>query len=154
VTQPDILETIILVQRNPIRYISYLRTIICSHGLVKHKSIKYDYSLQLARQQGNSKRRLHKEILVEVNFSLVLLLALCTVEDFHIKLRCANVEVEGHEETSLDVMIIHKLRPAALEVLFARTVVPDFHLIWSSSPRVFMKNCFTQLSPIHELGEL
>jgi hypothetical protein len=91
---------------------------------------------------------------VEVHFSLVLLLALSTVEDLHIKLRRANVEVEGHEETSLDVMIIHKLRPAALEVLFASTIVPDFHLVRSSSPRVFAKNYFTQLPPIHEIGEL
>jgi hypothetical protein len=74
----------------------------------KHK-LKYDYLLQLARQQGNSTRRLHKEILVEVHFSLVLLLALSTVEDLHIKLRRANMIVEGHEETSLDVVIIHKL---------------------------------------------
>jgi hypothetical protein len=62
--------------------------------------------------------------------------------------------VEGHEETSLDVVIIHKLGLAALEVFFASTVIPDFHLIGSSSPGVFMKNCFTQLPPIHELGEL
>jgi hypothetical protein len=83
---------------------------ICSHDLLntKHKT-KYDYLLQLARQQGNSKRRLHKETVVEVYFSLVLLLALSTVEDLHVKLRCANMKVEGHEETSLDVVIIHKL---------------------------------------------
>jgi hypothetical protein len=74
----------------------------------KHK-IKYDYSLQLARQQGNLKRRLHKEILVEVHFSLVFLLALSIVEDLHIKLQRANIKVKGHEETSLDVVIIHKL---------------------------------------------
>jgi hypothetical protein len=74
----------------------------------KHK-LKYDYSLQLARQQGNLKRRLHKEILVEVYFSLILLLALSTVEDLHIKLRRTNMIVERHEETSLDVVIIHKL---------------------------------------------
>jgi hypothetical protein len=53
--------------------------------------------------------------------------------------------VEGHEETSLDVMIIHKLGSSALEVLFASTVITDFHLVGSSSPRMLMKNCFTQL---------
>jgi hypothetical protein len=136
-------------------YIAYLGTTICSHGLT-NTSIKteYDYSLQLARRQGNSKRRLHKEILMEVYFSLVLLLALSTVEDLHIKLRHTNMIVERHEETSLDVVIIHKLGPAAFEVLFASTVIPDFHLVGSSSPRMFTKNCFTQLPPIHELGEL
>jgi hypothetical protein len=74
----------------------------------KHK-LTYDYSLQLARQQGNSKSRLHKEILVEVHFSLILLLALSIVEDLHVKFRRANMKVEGHEETPLDVVIIHKL---------------------------------------------
>jgi hypothetical protein len=136
-------------------YIAYLGTTICSHGLTNTSiETEYDYSLQLARRQGNSKRRLHKEILVEVYFSLVLLLALSTVEDLHIKLRRTNMIVERHEETSLDVMIIHKLGPAALEVLFTSTVILDFHLVGSSSPRMFTKNCFTQLPPIHELGEL
>jgi hypothetical protein len=46
---------------------------------------------------------------VEVNFSFVLLLALSTVEDLHVKLRRANVKVKGHEEASLDVVIIRKL---------------------------------------------
>jgi hypothetical protein len=83
---------------------------ICSRGLLNTSiKTKYDYLLQLARQQGNSKRRLHKEILVEVYFSLVLLLALSTVEDLHVKLRRANMKVKGHEETSLDVVIICKL---------------------------------------------
>jgi hypothetical protein len=68
-------------------YIAYLRMTICSHGLTNtSRKTEYDYSLQLARRQGNSKKRLHKEILVEVYFSLVLLLALSTVEDLHIKL--------------------------------------------------------------------
>jgi hypothetical protein len=86
-------------------------------------------------------------------FSLVLLLALSTVVDLHVKLRRANVEVERHEETLLDVMIIHKLRSTALEVLFTSAVVPEFHLIGSSSPRMFTKNRFSQLPPIHELDE-
>jgi hypothetical protein len=46
---------------------------------------------------------------VEVYFSLVLLLALSTVKDLHIKLRRANMKVKGYEETLLDVVIIHKL---------------------------------------------
>jgi hypothetical protein len=46
---------------------------------------------------------------MEVHFSLVLLLALSAVKDLLIKLRRANMKVEGHEETSLDVVIIHKL---------------------------------------------
>jgi hypothetical protein len=46
---------------------------------------------------------------VEVYFSFVLLLALSTIVDLHVKLRRANMKVEGDEEASLDVVIIHKL---------------------------------------------
>jgi hypothetical protein len=75
----------------------------------KHK-FKYDYSVKAEHDsRATQKRKLHKEILVEVYFCLVLLLALSTVEDLHIKLRRANMKVEGHEEASLDVMVIHKL---------------------------------------------
>jgi hypothetical protein len=75
---------------------------------------------------------------VEVNFSFVLLLALSTVVYLHVKLGRTDVKVEGHEGTSLDVMIIHKLRPAALEVLLTSAIIPDFHLVGSTSPRMFM----------------
>jgi hypothetical protein len=90
---------------------------------------------------------------VEVNFSLVLFLALSAVIDLHVKLRRTNMEVKGHKEILLDVMVIHKLRPAALEVLLASTIVLDFNLIGGSSPRVFTKNCFAQFTTIHELSE-
>jgi hypothetical protein len=63
------------------------------------------------------------------------------------------VIVEGHEEALMEVMVFCKLRPAALEVLFTGTVLPDLHFIGSSSPRVFMKNRFPQLSTVHKLGE-
>jgi hypothetical protein len=46
---------------------------------------------------------------MEVYLSLVLLLALSNVVYPHVKLGRANMKVEGHQETSLDVMIIHKL---------------------------------------------
>jgi hypothetical protein len=88
-----------------------------------------------------------------VYFSLVLLLALSTVIDLHVELRRANVEVESHEETLLDVMITYKLRPTALEVLFTSAIVLDLYLIGSFSPRVFTKNRFLQLPPIHKLDE-
>jgi hypothetical protein len=76
---------------------------------IKSIKTKYGYLLQKAQQQGKSKRRLHKKILVKVYFSLVLLLGLSTVIDLYVKLRRAHVKVEGHEEASLDVVIIHKL---------------------------------------------
>jgi hypothetical protein len=62
--------------------------------------------------------------------------------------------VEDHEETLVEVMVFCKLRPAAFEVHLAIPVVPNLYFIGSSSPRVFTKNCFPQLSPIHELGKL
>jgi hypothetical protein len=54
----------------------------------------------------------------------------------------------------MEVMVFCKLRPATLEVHLTISVVPDLHLIGSFSSRVFVKNCFPQLSSIHELGEL
>jgi hypothetical protein len=90
---------------------------------------------------------------MKMHFSFVLLLALSTIIDLHIKLRHTNVVVVDHE-TLMEVMVFCKLRPAALEVHLAVPVIPDLHFIGSSSTRVFMKNCFSQLSPIHELGKL
>jgi hypothetical protein len=89
-----------------------------------------------------------------VYFSFVLLLALSTIVDLYIKLRRTAVVVEGHEETLMEVMVFCKLRPATLEVHLAASIVPDLYFIGSSSSRVFAKNCFPQLSSIHELGEL
>jgi hypothetical protein len=54
----------------------------------------------------------------------------------------------------VEVVVFCKLRPATLEVHLTVPVIPDLHLIGSSSPRLFMKNCFLKLSPIHELGKL
>jgi hypothetical protein len=64
------------------------------------------------------------------------------------------VVVEGHEETLMEVMIFCKLRPATLEVHLPVSIVLDLHFVGSSSSRVFMKNYFSQLPSIHELGEL
>jgi hypothetical protein len=63
------------------------------------------------------------------------------------------VVVEDHEETLMEVMVFCKLRLATLEVHLAVSIVPDLHFIGSSS-KVFMKNYFPQLPPIHELGKL
>jgi hypothetical protein len=64
------------------------------------------------------------------------------------------VEVESHEETLVEVMVFCKLRPYALEVHLAGPVVLDLHFIGSSSPRVFTKNRFPQLSPVHKFGKI
>jgi hypothetical protein len=90
---------------------------------------------------------------MKVNFGFILLLALGAIVDSHVKLRHANMEVKSHKKALMEIMIFRKLRPAALEELLTGAVVPNLHFIWSSSPGVFMKNHFSQLSPIHELGE-
>jgi hypothetical protein len=53
----------------------------------------------------------------------------------------------------MEVVIFYKLRPAALEILLTGAVVPNLDFIGSFSPRLFMKNRFSQFSPIHKLGE-
>jgi hypothetical protein len=49
-------------------------------------------------------------------------------------------------------MIFRKLGPAP-KVHLAASIVPYLHFIGSSSSRMFAKNCFTKLPPIHELGK-
>jgi hypothetical protein len=94
-----------------------------------------------------------KEHLLKVYFSLILLLALSTIIDLHMKLRCTAVVVEDHEEPLVEVMIFRKLGPATPEVHLAASIVPYLHFIGSSTSRMFTKNCFTKLPPIHELGK-
>jgi hypothetical protein len=94
-----------------------------------------------------------KKHLLKVHFSLVLFLALSTVVDLHIKLRCTIVVVEEHEKPLVEVMIFHKLGPAAPKIHLAASIILHLHFIGSSSPRLFVKNCFMKLMPIYELGE-
>jgi hypothetical protein len=58
-------------------------------------------------------------------FGFILLLALGAVVDSHVKLRRANMEVKSHEKPLMEVVILRKLRPAALEVLLAGAIVPN-----------------------------
>jgi hypothetical protein len=88
-----------------------------------------------------------------VHFSFIFFLALGVVVDPHVELRRPDVKVESHKETLMEVMVLCKLRPAALEVLLTGAVILDLHFIGSSSPKMFMKNRFPQFSPVHKLGE-
>jgi hypothetical protein len=88
-----------------------------------------------------------------MHFSFILFLALGAIIDPHVELRRPDVKVESHKEALMEVMVLCKLRPAALEVLLTGAVIPDLHFIGSSSPRVFIKNRFPQFSPVHKLGE-
>jgi hypothetical protein len=91
---------------------------------------------------------------MEAGFSLILLLALGAIVDLHVKLRRADMEVEGHDEALLNVVIFCKLRLATLEVLLAIAVIPNLHFVWSPTAKLFAENRFSQFSPIHELCEI
>jgi hypothetical protein len=54
----------------------------------------------------------------------------------------------------VDVVVLCKLRPATPQVLLAVAIVPNLHLIWSPTARLFTENSFPQFPPIHELGEI
>jgi hypothetical protein len=54
---------------------------------------------------------------VKLYFGFILLLALGAVVDSHIELRHANMEIKGHEKPLMEVVVLHKSRPAALEEL-------------------------------------
>jgi hypothetical protein len=60
---------------------------------------------------------------------------------------------EKNEKPLMQVMVLHKLGPAALEVHLAAPIIVHFHFVGSSSSRLFTENCFTKLTPIHKLGE-
>jgi hypothetical protein len=64
------------------------------------------------------------------------------------------MEVEGHEETLVDVVVFCKLRPATPQVLLAVAIIPNLHFVWSSTARLFTENRFSQFSSIHEIGEI
>jgi hypothetical protein len=85
-----------------------------------------------------------KRDLMKVYFSLKLSLTLSTV---------TAVEVKGHEEPLMEVMVFYKMGPATPEVHLAVPVVPHLYLIGSSSSRVSVKDCFTKFPPIHELSK-
>jgi hypothetical protein len=87
-------------------------------------------------------------------FSFVLLLALGAIIDFHVKFRRADMEVEGHEEALVDVVVFCKSRPAAPEVLLAAAVIPHFHLIWDTIARLLAKNSLSQFTSIHKISEI
>jgi hypothetical protein len=46
---------------------------------------------------------------MEMHFSFILLLALGAIIDLHVELRRADVDVEGHEEALVDVVVFCKL---------------------------------------------
>jgi hypothetical protein len=91
---------------------------------------------------------------MKVYFCLILLLALTTIIDLHIKLRCTTMVIEDHEKPLVEVVVFCKMGPATPEVHLAVPIIPHLYLVGSSSSRVFMKNCFTKFSPIHEFSKL
>jgi hypothetical protein len=59
--------------------------------------------------------------------------------------------VEEHEETLMQLVVLCKLGPSALEVHLTAPILVHLHFIWSSSSRLFTEDHFTKLAPVHEL---
>jgi hypothetical protein len=74
---------------------------------------------------------------------LIFPLAKSAIEDLHVKLRRPDMEVERHEKTLTDVMVLRKLCLASPEVLFAVAIIPYLHLIWDAAARLFTENSFS-----------
>jgi hypothetical protein len=91
---------------------------------------------------------------MEVDFSFILLLAKGAIVDLHVELRRADVEVEGHEEALMDVVVLCKLRPVALKVLLVVAIIPHLHLVWNATARLFTENRLSQFAAIHKLGKI
>jgi hypothetical protein len=91
---------------------------------------------------------------MEMDFSFIFLLALGAVVDLHVELRRADVEVKGHEEALVDVVVFCKVRPAAPQVLLAVAIVPNLYLVWGTTARLFVENSLSQFATIHKLGEI
>jgi hypothetical protein len=64
------------------------------------------------------------------------------------------MEVECHDETLVDVVILSELRPASSEILLAVAIVSHLHLIGDATARLLTKNRFAQFAAIHELREI
>jgi hypothetical protein len=90
---------------------------------------------------------------MKVYFSLILLLALSTIIDLHIKLRCTAMVIEDHEKPLVEVVVFCKMGPSTPEVHLTVSVIPHIYLVGSSSSRVFAKDYFTKFPPIHELSK-
>jgi hypothetical protein len=53
------------------------------------------------------------------------------------------MEVEGHEEALMDVVVFYKLRSATLKVLLTVAIIPNLHFVWSPTARLFTENRFS-----------
>jgi hypothetical protein len=91
---------------------------------------------------------------MEMNFSFIFHLALCPIEDLHIKLRHATVIVEQQEEALIQIVIFCKMGPATPKVHLPIAIIVYLHLIWRFFTRFFSKDGLTELSPIHEFSKL
>jgi hypothetical protein len=89
-----------------------------------------------------------------MHFGFILLLALCPIEDLHVKFGRATMGIEEHKKALMQVMILCKLGPPAPEEHLATAVIIYLHLVWSSSTRFFVKDGFTELVPVPELSKL
>jgi hypothetical protein len=64
------------------------------------------------------------------------------------------MEVEGHDEALMDVVVFSKPRPATSEVLLAVAIIPHLHLIGDATARLFTENCLSQFVAIHKIRKI
>jgi hypothetical protein len=88
---------------------------------------------------------------MELDFSFIFLLALGAIVNLHVKLRCPDVEVEGHEEALMNVVVFCKLRPATPQVLLTVAIIPHLHLVRDTIARLLAENSLSQFASIHKL---
>jgi hypothetical protein len=72
---------------NPIYLKNTSEQVTCFQGTSKTSKIEYEHSLQITWLQGHYQTKLHKkQILMEMDFSFILLLALGAIIDLHVEL--------------------------------------------------------------------
>jgi hypothetical protein len=47
----------------------------------------------------------------------------------------------------VDVMVFFKLRPATPQILLAIAIIPNLHLVWSTTARLFTENASRSSRP-------
>jgi hypothetical protein len=91
---------------------------------------------------------------MELDFSFIFLLALSAIVDLHVKLRRPDMEVKGHEEALVDVVVFCKSRPATPQVLLAVAIIPHLHLVRDTTARLLAENSLSKIASFHKIREI
>jgi hypothetical protein len=69
---------------------------------------------------------------MKIYFGFILLLALCPIEDLHVKFCCSNMLIKQQKPPLMQIVILGETRPAALEEHLPVTIIIHLHLVWRS----------------------